>query len=108
MAISRQPFPRLQAPCQLLGRGRRPRDLTFNLCRQVRPSLHSYSNDAPGEQVEGNAQQVQPPNHLHGNENRSVRGKQSSPQAWLEAQTGPVGTHRVAEQIHSEVRVIDS
>lgn len=48
MAIGRQAFPWLQAPRQLLGQGRLwTRDLTFNLCRQMRPSVRSYSNDAP-------------------------------------------------------------
>lgn len=41
-------LPWLQAPHQLLGQGRlRTRDLTFNLCGQMRPSVRSYSNDAP-------------------------------------------------------------
>lgn len=52
-----------------------PKGLTFNLRRQVGPSLHSYSNDAAQEEVEGNAQQIQPPNHLHGKENGWVRGE---------------------------------
>lgn len=46
-----------QAPCQLQGQEREcPRNLTFNLQRQMCPSLHSYSNEAPQEEVEGDAQ----------------------------------------------------
>lgn len=34
---------------------REPGDLTFHLGRQLCPSLHSHSNDAPQEEVEGDA-----------------------------------------------------
>lgn len=42
-----------------------PDALTFQLCWQLYPSLNSDGNDAPQKEVEDNAHQIQPPDHLY-------------------------------------------
>lgn len=67
-------------PGQQAGQGREsPGVPTFHLRRQVCPSLHSYSDGTPHDEVEGNAQQIQPPNHLRGKVNGQVRGEPQPP-----------------------------
>lgn len=97
--------PQSAGPSQLKDRAGKAGALTFQLCRQLYPSLHSDGNGAPREEVEDNAHQIQPPDHLY----RRRAGDERAP-----ASTGRyVGlsiqnwnTHRVAEQIDSEVCVI--
>lgn len=75
----------------------------MQLCRQLYPSLHSDSNGAPREEVEDNAHQIQPPDHLYG---RRAGDERTPASAGWDLSTQSWDTHRVAEQIDSEVRVI--
>lgn len=98
--------PQSAGPSQLKGQSRKsPRALTFQLRRQLYPSLHSDGNDAPRKEIEDNAHQIQPPDHLY----RVRTGDERTPASAgrrLGLRTQNWDTHRVAKQIDSEVRVI--
>lgn len=93
--------------CQCPVNSRSPRDLTFHLSRQSHPSLQGHCKDAPREEVEDDTQQVQPPHHLFAGRERGegVKGDDARTGAALDWPDW-VGTHRIAQQIDSEVRVI--
>lgn len=93
-------------PSQMKRQNRKsPAALTLQLCRQLYPSLHSDGNGAPREDVEDNAHQIQPPDHLY----RRRAGDERTPASagsCVDLSTQNWDTHRVAEQIDSEIRVI--
>lgn len=82
-----------------------PDALTFQLCWQMYPSLNSDGNGAPQKEVEDNAHQIQPPDHLY---------RRGTGDKWTPTSTGRCiglhiqnwGTHRVAKQIDSEICVV--
>lgn len=101
-------LPQSPGPSQMKGQNRKsPRALTLQLCRQLDASLQSDGNGAPQEDVEDHAHQIQPPDHLY---RRRAGGERTAASAGrcLDLSTHNWGTHRVAEQIDSEVCVIGS
>lgn len=99
-------LPQSPGPSQMKEQNRKnPRALTLQLYRQLYPSLYSDGNGAPQEDVEDHAHQIQPPDHLYRRRAGDERTAASAGRC-LDLSTQNWGTHRVAEQIDSEVRVI--